>query len=172
MGVLNEDPLKFIKQVEDTLKELGMFPEPENNNTNVLPEWEGVPEQFVKQYQEQGQKLSAFEKEFKEFNQSQQEREQIAALDRELSKLHNAHGDFDDEWVLLQMQKGLSPEDAVKKFQDDIVKKYGSSRKPAPNLVTSAGSVPSNQVDISKMTPEQRRAYAISRLEAANAANS
>ena len=80
------------------------------------------------------------------------------ALDNELSALKEAHGDYDEDYVLTKMLSGMSGEDAVKSYQE-LVQRI--SPKPfAPNVLgaNSGGSgVPSQAIDPTKLSGKETR---------------
>jgi hypothetical protein len=171
--LLNSDPVSFIKNVQEAMKEAGieMTQQEINDELSNLPEYEGLPKTFLDQFQKQQAELAELRESLQGFTQTTQEKEEQAALDNLLGTLHNTHGEFDDDWVLLQIAKGIDPDEAVTKFNTEFVAKYSSqqTRKPAPNLFTgAAGSVPNGQVDMSKMSKADKMAMAVEALKAAN----
>jgi hypothetical protein len=103
------------------------------------------------------------------FTQSQEDKEIEQKVDNLMKDLHNTHGDFDEDWVLLQMSRGHEPEEAVKHFQKNVVEKYSSPRKPPAKIMPGNGAVPNGQVDLSKMTSKEKFDYAVNKLKMANA---
>lgn len=170
IGAMNEDPVEFYKQYTQALKDNNMFPDPEKDVSN-LPEFEGLPEEFVNDFRATKSELEEMKKWREQFQQETEQEKLIREVDTLMNKLHSEHGDFDDEWVLLQMQKGVDPVEAVGKFKKEIVEKYSSPRKPAPVIMPNNGQVPTNQVDFSKMTSKEKQDYMVKRLQEANAAN-
>jgi hypothetical protein len=173
IAVLNDDPVEFVNKVQAAMKEAGIVSDDKRQEV-TLPEWDGVPDEFKRRFLEQEERINKLSGTVEQTTQQLTEKERIAALDAHMKVLHTEHGDFDDEWLLLQLSKGISPEDAIKSWKTNIVEKYGTSatKKSAPNLVTNPGAIPSpKQVDLSKMSKEERTQYAIDRLKAANAAN-
>jgi hypothetical protein len=172
--LLNSDPVTFINNVQEAMKEAGIEMSQDYDDYSVLPEYEGLPQQFVSQFQQQQQELAELRESLQGFTQTTQEKEEQAALDNLLGMLHTEHGDFDEDWVLLQIAKGIDPDEAVNKFNTEFITKYSSpqARKPAPNLFTgAAGSVPNGQVDMSKMSKADKMAMAVEALKAASGRN-
>lgn len=160
--LMDSDPIAFYNFVGDAIKELGLMPT-EDNNTG-LPEFEGVPEQFVQEFQSMKQMLEETREQLGSFTSSIEEERQVAQVDNLLKNMHNTFGDFDDEYVLVQIANGATPEAAIQKY-NGLAEKFGSpSRKPAPKLITGAGNVPNGQVDLSKMTHKEKLEYAARRL--------
>jgi hypothetical protein len=97
------------------------------------------------------------------YQQQQYESQQMAQLDRLMEDMHSRHGDFDDDWFLLQLEKGRSPEQAINAYKE----RFGSpERKPAPRILTGNGAVRQDQVDPSKLSDADRKAYALAILQA------
>lgn len=172
--LLNEDPVAFIQFVQDALKEVEMsYDEPENvpvpvQQQNVLPEWEGVPQPVVEKMQNLEKMLTTLTEQVSSTQNHLTEKDQLAQLDNLMKGLHTTHGDFPDDYVLMEMSRGVPPEDAVKKVLENL-QKYGSSpRKPPPVLLGPGGATPSNQVDVSKLDAAGRKAMMVASLNAAN----
>lgn len=124
----------------------------------------GVPKEFSQRIDTMEKMLGTMYDQFTNFTSSQSEAQQIKQFDEMLSNMHSKHGEFDDDWVSLQIEKGMEPEDAVKAFQKNIVEKYGSPRKPAPNLLSANGAVKQDQVVPSNLSPEDRKKWALQAL--------
>ena len=167
-SMMQNDPVEFVKQVTDAMREAGMSLDDLNFNGEEEAEPEApvgsVPKEYVQRMDRLETMLGTMFEKFDGYTSSQESERQIQMLDNKLSQMHSAHGDFDDEWVLLQIEKGKDPDEAV----DMYIKKFGSpSRKPAPTLLSANGAVRQDQVVPSKLTPEQRRQYA-AQIMAAN----
>jgi hypothetical protein len=82
-----------------------------------------------------------------------------AALDKELAKLRDDHGDYDEDYVLTKMSFGMSGEDAVKSYQE-LVQKL-TPQPFAPNILGSnsgAGAgLPSQAIDPTKLSGKDTR---------------
>lgn len=81
-----------------------------------------------------------------------------AELDKELSDLKAAHGDFDMDYVLTKMLNGASGEDAVKSYKSIVA----AANPPfAPSILGSnsgAGAgLPSNAIDPTKLSSKETR---------------
>lgn len=101
-------------------------------------------------------------------SKAQVESQQLAELDNMMKNMHNVHGEFDDDWVLLQMSKGKSPDDSIKSWNEKLDASVNSRRKATPpTLMSGAGSIPNGQVDPSKFSPAERKAFIAATLEAA-----
>lgn len=115
------------------------------------------------------QLLQTFGQDLVQRRQSDEAAQQRKQFDNYLDGLETEHGKFDRDWVTMQMaQNGMTAEDAIKRWNNTI-ESYANSQRgnPAPNIF--GGGAPSGQVqdvDVSKMTPEQRRAYVAARVAA------
>jgi hypothetical protein len=80
------------------------------------------------------------------------------ALETELNKLKETHGDYDEDYVLTKMMSGMSGEDAVKSYQALV---QNLSPKPfAPTVLSNSGGgagVPSNAIDPTKLSGKETR---------------
>lgn len=169
IGTMNEDPVEFYNKYTQALKDNNMFPNDDDKSS--LPEFEGLPQEFVDEFRSTKSELAEMKKWRENFQAETEQEKLVREVDSLMKNLHSEHGDFDEEWVLLQMQKGIDPVESVKKFKTDVVEKYSSSaRKPAPVIMPSNGAVPSSQVDFSKMTSREKQEYMVKRLQDANAA--
>lgn len=166
--LMNEDPLEFYNQITAALNQHGILKEDAPMTDFNLPEYEGLPEPVVQKIQQLEEMLSGTSSRFDEFMASQEEAKVMQQVDSLLSTLHNKHGEFDEDWVLMQMSRGVAPDDAVKAFHSNVVQKYSSPRKPPAALLGGAGSVPSGQADFSKMTQQEKKAWAVQQLQALN----
>lgn len=165
-SMLQNDPQGFIKTVTEAMKEAGMSLddfEPEVEQQQGSGAFE-IPKEFTSRIDTMEKMLGSMYEQFQGYTSSQQEEAQIAQLDKLLTDMHSRHGEFDDEWVLLQIERGKDPEEAVKLFQKNIVEKYGSPRKQAPTLLSANGAVKQDQVVPSKLNPDQRKQWALQAL--------
>jgi hypothetical protein len=174
--LLNDDPVTFVQKAIEALTEEGMW-NVSDSNTNVngnegtgssLPEYEGLPPAFVQEFQSMKSMLEEFGKTASEVKQTVAQKEQLEQVDNLMKTLHNTHGDFEEEYVLMKLSQGAKPEEAIKAWQDTLSKYSSPPRKPAPTIINGAGSVPAGQVDLSKLDKSQRTALMVSALNNAN----
>lgn len=157
--------------IDDLQKALGMAQQMSNNelDDSGLPEYDGIPKEFVQQFQEMQSKLESFGSEYEQMKASQQEREQMEMLDNVLSDLHNEHGDFDDRVVLSLIASGLAPEEAIQEWngiRESIVSSQGSN---APVLLNGPAATPLDQVDMDKLKdPAARKQIGAALLSSLN----
>jgi len=90
---------------------------------------------------------------------AKQDAQADVALETELSQLKEAHGEYDEDYVLTKMMSGMSGEDAVKSYQALV---QSLAPKPfAPNVLgNSSGSgagLPSNAIDPTKLSGKDTR---------------
>lgn len=136
-----------------------------------LPEYQGLPETFVKEWDQVKQVLGVVSQDILERRQNQQMEQDRQQFDNYLKTLHDTHGDFDDTWVATKMGAGVPADQAITQFQE-MIKSYANSQsnKPAPFVYGNGNSPGQVQaVDVNKLSPEQRRAYIAARLAADNA---
>lgn len=114
----------------------------------------------VQQMFEQMQNELAELKQGREQDQTSREEErQMAEFDAFIQNLHTEHGDFDDDWVLLQMARGVAPLVAVQNYKEKFagVQNSQSPKAVAPPIIGGQGGIPSDQVDVSKLRGQDRR---------------
>jgi hypothetical protein len=158
IGLLNDDPIQFIDMVKNALKESGMGIEDDlGNQGGTLPEYEGLPSGFVDKFTALESNFNNYMGKIDQFMNSINEKEQLSQVDKMLGDMHNTHGDFDNDYVLLKMSQGLSQDDAIKSWKDTI-SKYGSPSKPAPVIPTGASGSFLGQADPSKMSKADKLA--------------
>ena len=69
---------------------------------------------------------------------------------------------------MAQMLNGVEPEEAVKAYQDFVNKvKTESRRPPTPKTIGAGGAIPNQQVDPSKLNPQETRNLAAQMLKQA-----
>lgn len=166
-SMLQDDPANFVQMLQEALKETGMSDdpvqqvEPTSGDGGIAPEIEARFARMEKMME------GAFGQ-FQQFSSSYAEQQQEAQLDKLLSDMHSKHGQFDDDWVLLQIERGAKPEEAIGAWQENIIKKYGSStHRPAPVLPPTNGAVhQQNQVDPSKLSKDDRKRFGAEILRA------
>lgn len=106
----------------------------------------------------------------------QQEHERRVAeasqqIDQEFAAAKEKYGDFPEELViqLLQANPSMTVDDAVSQF-NQVVEQHVAKRKapPAPKILGAGGGMVSEPVDVSKMSPAERKKYVTERLAQAN----
>jgi len=130
-----------------------------DDGNSPLPEFEGVPEEFVEQFRSMQQEIGTLRGTVEQ-TVSAQEQDQ---LDRWTAQLHNEQGAFDDRWVqnYLAENPKSNGKDAVDAFRA-MLNEYGTPKKdekeipPAPIIPRGSGSIIPEQVDLTKLTKDQR----------------
>jgi hypothetical protein len=103
--------------------------------------------------------------------QTEQEQREQAALEKELSDLREAHGEFDEEYVLGLMANGMDAKKAVERYtqlvgriapkvtqQQTTTTPQGNGQAAAPKVLGSGGAAPTQPpVDPRKLSPAQRK---------------
>ncbi len=125
------------------------------------PDWEA-------KYNELSHKFEGMDEKFSSFQSQQEELEQNQMLDSVMDDLHNRHGDFNEQWILVQIANGSSPDEAVESW-NDLQQSIVDSRtsNPPPPLMGGPGGTPLDQVDKTKLRdPNARKAYGAALLQA------
>lgn len=166
-----QDPVGFYNYVKDTLTDMeydiGGGDTPTNTtDKSPLPEYEGLPEGFLKEFNEiKGalKEVADFVGSQKQLTEEQKQQEQVDSL---LKSLHDDHGDFDDDAVLGRILRGAEPEAAVKEYQEHIKKLINTQKNPRPNPPTlgGQGQTVREQVDTSKLKNKRDRVNHVAAL--------
>jgi hypothetical protein len=137
-------------------------PEPDYNEQPV-PQDDRMARELQSRLDSYEQMLGTVYQQQQSFQQQQVEAQQMQQLDRLMHDMHTRHGDFDDDWFLLQLEKGATPDQAINAYKE----RFGSpSRAPAPRILTGNGAVRQDQVNPSKLSDSDRKAYALAILQA------
>ena len=93
------------------------------------------------------------------FEQSQEDAQGQAQLDSVLDQMHNAFGDFNDDFIVMELSKHGDVQQAMQAW-NSLIGKYSSQSTPqrqAPKIMGGQGGVPSGQVDTSKLRDSDRK---------------
>lgn len=95
------------------------------------------------------------------FEKSQEEAVQQQQLDTVLEQMHNAFGDFNDDFIVLELSRHGDVQKAMQAW-NNLIGKYSSqqqapAQRQAPKIMGGQGGVPSGQVDTSKLRASDRR---------------
>ena len=175
---INDDPIAFYNEftkILDQLKQEGLLDMEDNVIPNtgvpsVAPTQTGVDSNpYEAKIAELEASLAKMNENFTNSQKAAQDKEEMQRLDNLMKDLHTKHGAFDDDYFLLQLQRGKSPEEAIKAWQDTIENAVSSRNRPnPPKIPMGGGNVPSGQVDPSKMSEADRIKYLTSLLQQAN----
>lgn len=171
-SLLQDNPANFVQMLQEAIEEAKMSDpdyQPESlNGGNNNPVEGGIAPEIDARFGQMEKMLGNMLNQFQQFTGGYQEQQQMAEFDRLLGNLHSQHGEFDDDVVSLYIERGMSPDEAVKAFQENIVKKYGSpTHRPAPILPPTNGAVhQQGQVDTSKLSKDDRKRFGADILRA------
>jgi hypothetical protein len=168
--MLDNEPELLYATIRELLSQQGIeLNEPGNDGTpGVPPEFEGIPQSFVEEFQQMKEFVANLGQTYLSDRTAAQEAEEMAELDSVMDSLHNAHGDFDDRWVLSRIAGGVDPEQAVQEYAEWYNELVSSQQKPyVPPIMGGSGAVPSGQVDVTKLGREDTRKMVANILEAA-----
>lgn len=166
--LINEDPIDFYNKFVELLKEADLMPK-EFSMEEGSEESSGVSKEFMQEFNQMKEELSGLretvsERQVREENDSQQRQ-----LDNLLSDMHTKLGDFNDDFVVMQLAKGdCTPQEAVDRFSS-VVKEFNTRKAPPPNIfIGGSGSIPqAEQVSLSKMPKSEKLAMMVQALESA-----
>lgn len=124
-----------------------------------LPEYEGLPPEFVQKFTEQGNMLESLAQLVLETRNRDTETQEDEALASELKRLTTKHGDFDEEYVLAKMWNGSSGDDAVKAYQNlrQGIINGQEKPKPQPPGLFGGGVIPTDTPDVAAMSSKDTK---------------
>jgi hypothetical protein len=115
------------------------------------------------------EELGSFRQFMEEYQESQLRAEEDQQLDGVLAAMHNAYGDFDEDWILQRISVHGNVQKAYQEWQG-MLGRYGGgqgSPRQAPRVMGGQGGVPSNNIDPNKLRGKDRRQMVANILEAA-----
>lgn len=160
--VLENDPEFVHRQLTEYLRNNGMLQDqapaipqqPVQQEQEIDPKFAGLPEEFVTEFSQMRDLLVAVAQNLAQEKQSVKQQQEDQQLQDFMADLHKRHGDFDDDYVLTKMARGMNGEDAVKSYgafvQNIINNVAGSVPKPPP-ILNGQGGVPSGGIDPAKL---------------------
>lgn len=160
---LEENQVNEVDPIANILQPQPQIPSPDQEDPGIDP--------FQQKLSaiEQNQQLIA--KAILEQQEAARAQAEKAAVDNMLKTLHTKHGEFDDDYVLLQIQRGAKPDEAVAKFNEFAEGLVNSrTKKPAVPVLPGGGGTPVGQVDKSALANSNSRVKFIAGILAANAA--
>jgi hypothetical protein len=155
------DPMSFYTAIKEQLESMGLLTNEQSNiqpngQAPEFPEFEGVPEQFLKEHMEMKEKADKFDKFMETYENEKNASQNQAQLDKIMGELHTKHGRFDEDAVLARMIKGMNPDDAVKDYMK-VVAEISSPQRQTPPPVLGGGRTAVDQVDTSKLNDNKTR---------------
>jgi hypothetical protein len=103
-----------------------------------------------------------------EARRAQQEQQQQTALDDFLGGLEKKHQFFDKDYVVSQMARGVSGDQAAKAYEARVIeaaKKLNEPSEEAPKVIGGGGSLPTNQVSPGQLSGKDREALVVQLLQ-------
>lgn len=158
--LLNENPQHVYEILAQQLgiQDQGVEEEVEDDSPDENTSQEAMPAWAVQQQKALEVLAGRYVAQVEESQKAQDSQE----LDNYMSALHEAHGDFDDEYVLSAIGQGMDGNKAVERFNNIIesqVAKRRSANDNAPQLIGGGGGMPSSDVDPSAMSTKEVREY-------------
>lgn len=148
-----QQELLRILQIEEEMSE---DYEAEQEGTESEPVGIDPNEQFQQNIIKELEELRQWRK---DLEQSQEDAVGQAQLDSVLQTMHNQYGQFDDNFILLQLSRHGNAEMAIKAWQE-MLGQYSSpapQQRPAPKIMGGQGGVPSGQVNTEQLRGKDRR---------------
>lgn len=149
------------EEVYKTLGEHYKFNQPTPNSSGQGQDGSEAPNQDQLRYEELKKQTDLVS----QYLVEQHKQQQIAAenakydqiLDKEISDLKKQYGNFDEETVLMYMANGIPGQEAVARYN-----KLVGNNSPKPIFAGGSSGIPgTGSVDVTKMSEQQRKAYAI-----------
>lgn len=131
---------------------------------------DGIPDEFARQFMELQQVNQALAQRVMGIDDERIEQQEDAELDSLLDSMHKQHGSFNDQYVLLQLSEGLTPEQAIASWHQMIqgeIDSRSSGKTPVP-ILGGNGTVPMGGVDPRKMKTEDLQAHIANVLSGLN----
>ncbi len=157
MRVLNEDP----EQLYNILVEQFGFGSDAGEQGSEDTETGETDETVDPRFKEVEETTNMLAELYLEQQRQAEEAAEDAKLDQLLTEAKNKYGDmWDEEWVLAHMEVGLSPDEAMQKYQD----KFGKFIQPsppapvAPAILGGGGGLPASSIDPGSLSNKERRA--------------
>lgn len=167
INLLENDPHTFAENLANVLSQLGEDDEEFDEDNDMSDDYQLSGDQEPDELSELKTTVQSLAQTIEQERQARQEAADMEELDNYIKQLHTTHGDFDDDYVLVQMSRGLDPEKAIEKYNSMIEEKINSRRKSTPPpLISGQGGVQSGQVDPSKLSSADRKAYVAAMLQA------
>lgn len=164
---INNNPQNVYEALQNAYK-FGAQPEvtpsePDDSDSQFA----NLPPEILEQLQNHDGMLQAVSQIILNDAQAKQDAAADNALDKEFADLKQAHGEYDEDYVLAKMQLGMSGEDAVKSYQA-LVQRI-TPQPFAPSLLGSSGGngIPSGAIDPTKLSGKETRNLVAQMAEAA-----
>lgn len=112
------------------------------------PDGMALPPQVQQRFDQMQNMLVALAQHVLGEQQTKTQAQEDAELDGWLSNLHTEFGDFDDQWVMMKVYQGQSPEDAINEFNGLVTSRAQqtvSANSRVPNLLGSGGGAVNNE---------------------------
>lgn len=125
-----------------------------------LPEFEGVPEEFVKMVTAQNEQMTNMGETLNQFMAQQEEQTHAQVLDNVLGEMHTEHGDFDDRFMLQELAEHGDPNRAIENWNSHVQSIIDSrtNTPPPPKILSSTtAGTPLDQVDKTKLNDSDAR---------------
>jgi len=162
--LINEDP----KFVYDHLANIVGQSQPQQQPGQFENPWadEGVPDALAQRFMQQEQILTVLAERMLGQENTSQEQQEAAELDSYMQQLSAKYGDFNEDFVLTQLAKGLDGDAAVQLWNETVQGAINSrrSQKPPPAVLGGNGSVPQGGVDPRKLSREETVDYVTKNL--------
>jgi hypothetical protein len=156
--MINEDPQRVYDLLGQVLGQgQGQQQAQEAQPQLTSSELEDLPPAFVEKFTRMEQILEQLAGQFMETQEQQQAKAEDEELDNYIGQLHEQFGDFDEDWVLQKMLKGMDGAQAVNaynKWVQDTINSRMSGKRPVP-VLNGGGSMPLNGVKPSELTRQQ-----------------
>lgn len=170
MQELAANPVEFIARTQEYINSNPeMFKDFQMEQEEVdLSQYGDLPEEFASKYAQTETTVQELQRQIEEMRTEQETQEQFKMLDAVMDDLHNTHGSFNDDFVLLQIANGSTPEEAIQAWEEAASEFVNSRKSPtAPSLLPGQGGTPLDQVDKSKLRdPGFRKEYGAELLRA------
>lgn len=131
----------------------------QQGNDTLPPMFQGVNPELAKYIQDQNGMLEQLAQLVLDGRNQNTARQEDEALDAELKRLKDTHGDFDEDYVLAKMWHGASGDDAVKAYQNlsQSILNGREKPKPQPPGLFGGGVIPTDTPDVGKLSGKETK---------------
>lgn len=147
--LMEEDPQRVYEALRAQFEEQEELEEAAESG-----QFQGLPPEIQQELQQQRQVLEALAEFVTNQQRTAQESQEDQELDDYLGLLQTEFGEFDEDYVVAKMYRGMSGEDAVRAWKESVQKAANGGVVPPPSLppiLSGGGVVPAEQQNLSKM---------------------
>lgn len=158
---------EYFKEQFEAETGAGAQPQPGATEEEV---YSTIPPEFTQRLEKSERLLEQVAQFILTSRQKEMEAEEEAELDQTLDQLREKHGDFDEDWVIVRMARGMDAEEAVQAWNNLIQERVNSagSGNGLPPTLHGGGAVPAETVNLKDMARNDVKGLVAGLLSQAN----